>query len=1089
MDTPSSERSLCDWWGASGIPAKSMSLNAQSHFVFFEGPPTANGKPGIHHVAARSFKDLYPRYQTMRGHRVLRRAGWDTHGLPVEVEIEKKIGSKGKQDIEKYGIAEFNRLCRESVFNYIGDWNKLTERIGFWLDLDDAYITYTNPYIETCWWILKDLWDRGFLYESYRSAMHCPRCNTSLADHEVKLGTRDEVDDPSVWPKFRAIREDLIARGIIGGGETRPVSFLAWTTTPWTLPANVALCVKPDARYVLVEAPARHSQAEGPRELYIVAEALAAATFAEETWSVVQTLAPSDLVGLRYEPLFDAYVPEDEDVTRAYRVIADDFVSLEDGTGIVHIAPAYGDLEYGQRYGLPTIFSVDLAGAMYPQVRLAGHEEESPNLTGLFFKDADPIITRTLTRTGRMFRSGRVTHAYQFCWRDDTPLLRYAKNSWYIRTTLIKDKLLRNNEKINWVPASIGKGRFGNWLAENVDWSLSRERYWGCPLPIWESDDGAKICIGSVEELSRFAGRDLRDLDLHRPYVDEITFEHEGRTYRRVPYTIDVWFESGAMPYAQWHFPFEHQQEFYENFPADFICEAVDQTRGWFYTLHAIAALLTDTGGDGRPPGPLADRFPDSPAFKNCVVLGLLTDREGKKMSKSRGNVIDPWSILDDQGADALRWYLYSSGPAGESKAFDVTKVTEVLRAFLMTLSNTHRFFELYAKSDQPDLTNRIPIGDRPEIDRWLLADLARVVAATTDALDRYDAMSATRGIQSFVIDRLSNWYVRNNRRRFSRSTDTLDKQAAYQTLYETLVTIAKLIAPMAPFLAEELYRELVVARVPSAPESVHLTEWPEADADALDEPLLAAMDLVLRVVELGRAARGQAQIRVRQPLPELLVRVASENDRAALRRFEPLILRELNVKLLTSLDVNTRFISYVIRPNLPVVGRILGKDTPRLAAALNELDPNVVVDNVHRGAPTEVRIGDRVVSLDPTAFLISVNSPPGYSAMENDGILAALKTEVTEDLIAEGRVRELVRHIQEARKRAGLEVTDRIRLRLRLPEDLAEALRIHRIYVAEETLATQIVASMNEDATDGVLVSIDEYTVRIAIERLEKGE
>jgi isoleucyl-tRNA synthetase len=1079
-----SEIEVLAWWNEHAIAAKSIERGA-SPYVFFEGPPTANGKPGIHHVAARSFKDLYPRYQTMRGHRVLRRAGWDTHGLPVEVEVEKKIGSKGKQDIEKYGIAEFNRLCRESVFSYIGDWNKLTERIGFWLDLEHPYITYTNDYMETCWWILRDLWDRGFLYEAYRTTMHCPRCNTSLADHEVSLGMRDEVDDPSIWPKFRLRSAELEARGLVDAAEERPVWMLAWTTTPWTLPANVALCVKPGATYALIEAPARHAHEDGPRELYVLAESLAPATFAEGTWSVVRTMEADALTGLRYEPLFHGHVPADTDLSGAWRVIADDFVSLEDGTGIVHIAPAYGDLEYGLRYGLPTLFSVDLTGSMDPEVRPMTSTEGAPDLAGLFFKDADPLITRMLTHSGEMFRSGRVTHAYPFCWRDDTPLLFFAKNSWYIRTTLVKDKLLANNAKINWVPPSAGIGRFGNWLENNVDWALSRERYWGCPLPIWQNDEGAKICVGSVAELSALAGRDLSELDLHRPHIDGITFEHEGSTYRRVPYTIDVWFESGAMPYAQWHFPFENQQELYENFPADYICEAVDQTRGWFYTLHAIATLLTDTGGDGRRPGPLADRFPDSPAFKNCVVLGLLTDREGKKMSKSRGNVVDPWSILDNQGADALRWYLYSSGPPGESKAFDARKVTEVLRAFLMTLSNTNNFFALYARVDEPDLITRVPLGQRPEIDRWLLADLSRVVASTTAALDRYDAMTASRGIQSFVIDRLSNWYVRNNRRRFWKSTDEGDKRAAYQTLYETLVTVAKLIAPMAPFLAEELYRGLVVLRVPDAPESVHLTEWPEVDPAAVDERLLADMDLVLRVVELGRAARSQAQIRVRQPLPELIVRVGNEDDRAALQRLEELILRELNVKRLTLLDVNTRFVSYVIRPNLPVAGRILGKDMPKLTTALREIDPYVVVDNVHRGVLTEVPIGDRTVALGPDAFLITVSNPPGYFAVESGGLLAALNTELTDALIAEGRVRELVRFIQEARKKAELDVTDRIRLRLEVPDDFSDALNGHRDYIADETLALEIAMLSDAERDSATVVKIDEYEVRFVIERV----
>jgi isoleucyl-tRNA synthetase len=1018
----------------------------------------------------------------MRGHRVLRRAGWDTHGLPVEVEIEKKIGSKGKKDIETFGIAEFNRLCKESVFSYIGDWNKLTERIGFWIDLEHPYITYTNNYMETCWWILKDLWERDFLYEAYRTTMHCPRCNTSLADHEVSLGMRDDVDDPSVWPKFRARIDELAARGITS--DPRPVSFLAWTTTPWTLPANVGVCVKPGAVYALAEAPARHGKPDGPRELFLLAEALVEATFVEGTFSVVKTVAAEDLVGLHYEPLFHGHVPQGTDMSGAFRVIADDYVSLEDGTGIVHQAPAYGDLEYGLRYGLPTVFSAGLDGTIYPDVRFVADSDETPDIAGLFFKDADPIITKTLTTTGSMFRSGRVTHAYAFCWRDDTPLLFYAKNSWYIRTTVIKDKLVGNNQKINWVPKTIGTGRFGKWLENNIDWSLSRERYWGCPLPIWQSEDGDQICVGSVAELGELAGRDLTELDLHRPFIDEITFEKNGKVYKRVPYTIDCWFESGAMPYAQWHYPFENQQEFLENFPADFICEAVDQTRGWFYTLHAIAALLTDTGGDGRRPGPLADRFPDSPAFKNCVVLGLLTDKFGKKMSKSRGNVVDPWSVLDNQGADALRWYLYSSGPPDQTKAFDIDKVTEVLRTFLMTLSNTWKFFELYANIDKPDFSQPFPLAERPEIDRWLIADLQRLIETATEALDRYDAMTASRAIQSFVADHLSNWYVRNNRRRFWRSEDDRDKLAAYHTLYEALATMSKLMAPMAPFMAEEIHRGLVVPRDATAAESVHLTDWPTADPAKADKPLIEAMDLALRIVELGRAARAQAQIRTRQPLPELIVRVPSLVQSDALRRLESLILRELNVKRLTLLDVNTRFVSYTVRPNLPVVGRILGKDMRHLQAALDAHDAYEIVDNIHRGTPTEVQVAGRAVMLEPDAFLISVKSPEGFSAVEDAGLLAALRTELTEELLAEGRVRELVRHIQEARKKKGLEITDRIRLRIDAAPELQAAIDGLRDDIGEETLATDI------DLTDGfegedAAITIDGYAARFAVERV----
>ncbi|HYP53047.1 MAG TPA: class I tRNA ligase family protein, partial [Pyrinomonadaceae bacterium] len=789
--------------------------------------------------------------------------------------------------------------------------------------------------------------------------MHCPRCNTSLADHEVSQGMREDVDDPSVWPKFPARKEALVGAGLLDADEARPVHFLAWTTTPWTLGANTALAVRGDAEYGLFEAWPADGRGDELSELYVVATALAEAAVGDGNYRLVKSFPGDALVGLTYEQILEGAVAEGSDLSKGFRVVADEFVSVEDGTGVVHIAPAYGDLEIGRKYDLPTVFSVDLAGHVNPEVKAPGSGPEPGPYAGMFFKAADKQITRDLAQRGLMYRSARVRHAYPFCWRDDSPLLFYAKTSWYIRTTAVKEKLLANNRKINWVPEHIKTGRFGRWLENNIDWAISRERYWGAPLPVWVSEDGEdKVCVGGVADLEQLTGRDLKDLDLHRPYVDEITFERDGKTYRRVPYTVDVWFESGAMPYAQWHYPFENVGEFADNFPADYICEAMDQTRGWFYSLHALATLLTDSGGDGdggaspsqRPAGPLAEFSPDSPAFKNCIVLGFINDAKGQKMSKSRGNAVDPWSVLNEQGADALRWYLYVSSPPDANKNFNRAHVTEVVKDFLLTLWNVYSFFALYANLDRPDLKTRLPVAGRPEIDRWLTAKLHRLVERMTASLDAYDVTAAARTVNEFVVRDLSNWYVRRNRRRFWKSEDDADKRAAYLTLHEALVTVSKLCAPMVPFVTEAVYQNLARNVSADAPPSVHLCDWPEADAGLIDEPLLAEMDLLIQIVELGRSARAEAAVKVRQPLPEILIRVGTDKELAALRKFEELIKDELNVRRVTFLDFNTDFVSYSLRPNLPVVGKRLGKRVPEFVKALKTLDPHVVITNVRAG-------------------------------------------------------------------------------------------------------------------------------------------
>lgn len=1079
---PELEEEIINFWEEHKIFRASVEKrSSRGHYIFYEGPPTANGKPGIHHVSARAFKDLYPRYKTMRGYNVQRRGGWDTHGLPVEVEIEKEIGSKNKQDIEKFGIAEFNKLCRESVFRYIQDWNKLTERIGFWIDLDSAYITYKNNYIETCWWILKSLWERDLLYEDYKTTMHCPRCGTTLADHEVSQGMQEDVDDPSVWPKFPARREELVSAGLLAADEMRPISYIAWTTTPWTLGANTALAVRGDEMYGLFEAPSAYGKDETSTELYIVAVALANVIFGEGNYRLLKTFPGEALVGFGYEQILWGRVPDTEDLSKGFRIVADEFVSIEDGTGIVHIAPAYGDLEIGRKHDLPTVFSVDLAGKVYSEVKAPDWQETAGPYSGMFFKDADKRITRDLTARGLMYRQDRVRHAYPFCWRDDSPLLFYAKTSWYVRTSAVKAELLENNRKINWVPKHIQTGRFGKWLENNIDWAISRERYWGTPLPVWVSESGNdKLCIGSVGELEDLTGRDLKDLDLHRPYIDDITFQKNGQTYRRLPFTIDVWFESGAMPYAQWHYPFENREQLLNGFPADFICEAMDQTRGWFYSLHALATLLTVHQAPEHAEGALAKDFPESSAFKNCVVLGFINDAKGQKMSKSRGNTVDPWTVLNDQGADALRWYMYVSSPPEANKNFKLRYITDVVRDFLLPLWNVYRLFIMYANLDEPDLKTPLAIAERPEIDRWLVAKVHQLVERVASDLDDYNVTSASRLIGDFVVKDLSNWYVRRNRRRFWRSENDADKRAVYLTLYEALTTLSKICAPMIPFITESMYRNLIHKIDPDSPLSVHLADWPESDVNVIDETLLKEMDLLLKLIELGRSARSAAGLQFRQPLSEILVRVSTDQEIASLRRLENQLKEELNVKQVSFLDFNSDFISYALRPNLPVVGKMLGKRVPEFINALQILDARRVAENVRHGVTTPVRLGDEIIEFEPSVFLVDVKSPSGYAAVEEGSYLVALNTQLTPELIREGQARNMLRHVQNARKKANLNISDRIALGLRTTQELVATLQAQEEYVKDEGLVDSLVYDLlthpeytEEVSLDGVIVTI----------------
>ncbi|MEO1037097.1 MAG: isoleucine--tRNA ligase [Pseudomonadota bacterium] len=1034
-DGPTLEAAILEFWREQNIFERSIdAAEGRPLWSFNEGPPTANGKPGIHHVLARTFKDIYPRYKTMQGYYVPRKAGWDTHGLPVEHGIEKELGIFDKKEIEaKVGIDEFTRRCRESVMRYIRDWEQMTERMGFWVDLDEAYYTLSNDYIESVWSLLKAIWDQGRIYRGYKVVPYDPRIGATLSSHELAQGYR-EVEDPSIFVKF-PLRDRA------------DTYFLVWTTTPWTLPSNLALAVHNEVDYVTVE----HDG-----EQLIVADALVGAVFGDAAPAVIERHKGRELVGTRYRRLFDDLAVDSD---AAFQVFHADFVSTEDGTGIVHTAPAYGvdDLALGQEHGLPVVHGVGLDGHFKDDVKL---------VAGLFFKDADPFITKNLTERGLMFRAGRYLHNYPFGWRTGDPIIYYAKNAWYIRTTDVKDRMVELNKTINWVPSTIRDGRFGNWLENNIDWALSRERFWGTPLPVWTDGDGNYRCIGALQELEALVGRSLSELDLHRPAVDEITFEADGKTWRRVPEVIDCWFDSGAMSYAQWHYPFENRDIFEEHFPADYICEAIDQTRGWFYTLHAIATMVSD-----------------SVAYKNVVCLSHIVDADGKKMSKSLGNILDPYAVLDTVGADALRWYFLARVAPDVQKRISVEIVADVASSFINTFWNTYGFFVLYARLDDVDLDNVVPLAKRPEIDRWALALLEATARKVTAALDVFDARAAGEAIESFV-DQLSNWYVRLNRRRFWKSTDSDDKRAAYQTLYECLDTVTRLMAPMVPFIAEHVYQNLARRRDADAPLSVHMTNWPTVDASYRDDELLRAIDVVQKVVSLGRAARSQSGVKTRQPLAEVRVRLPNADDARYIDEHQQQVLDELNIKSIRFIARDDQLVEYRIKPKLPRIGKLYGKLVPAIRQALAEANGAIIAAACEAGAEFEIEIDGEPLRLGADDVLIETESAAGFACAEDAGYLVALDTTLSAELVVEGRARELVRAIQEARKQAGLEVSDRIALGVSGGAKLTETLAHYRQLVMDETLAAEWLDSAPDDAHRASL-AVDGEDWQIAFRRL----
>jgi len=1067
VNFPQMEEAILRSWKIHHIFQKSSDLRSGGpEFVFYEGPPTANGLPYVHHIPARAFKDIFLRFKTMRGYHVVRRGGWDTHGLPVEISVERNLGFTNKSQIEAYGIDRFTELCRQSVFEYIQDWEKFTDRLAYWVDLDDAYVTYTNEYIESIWWILKTLWERDLLYEGFKVLPYCPRCGTPLSDHEVAMGYQQTVD-PSVYFRLPLL-------------EDPGTSLLVWTTTPWTLPGNVAVAAHPEVDYVIVERTlpetAEYNRLDLRQEKLILAKDLVHQVFKDEEVQIYESFKGTKLRGLQYRPLYTFLLPNKP----AYYVLMGDFVTTEDGTGLVHIAPAFGavDMQAAIDFDLPILQTVTEEGTFTPDVR---------PWSGKFVKNADPLIIEDLENRGLLFNTERYAHSYPFCWRCDTPLLYYARNSWFIRTTSVKDQLVTLNQRINWIPDHIKNGRFGNWLENNIDWALGRERYWGTPLPVWQCDEcHHQVTIGSIAELSELADQDLSDLDLHRPHVDEVKFPCPmcGEQMGRVPDLIDVWFDSGSMPIAQWHYPFEGKEKFDHQFPADFICEGVDQTRGWFYALHTISTLLFD-----------------QECFRNVISLGLFLDADGRKMSKSRGNVIDPWDIFNQYGADAMRWYLYTSGAPGQDRRFSIDQVEDVVRSFILPLWNVYVFFVTYAlldnwkpySSDMEEYNTGVGQHQSMEatpvynnLDRWLLSELHALVRDVTVALETYDVPGATRPIQSFVA-LLSRWYLRRSRRRFWKSEVDADKNAAYSTLYEVLVKLSQLLAPTMPFLAETIFTNLVGNINPQAPSSVHLSDWPSFDSGTILDEINTEMHLIMKLASLAHAARNKAGVKVRQPLEEAAFFIGDSEDKEILGKYKKLLTNEINVKNVRTLDSASEVIRYKINPLPNQLGQKYKEKYPEIKSALLALNAGSIAPALLNGDSIFIMIDNSKIEILPSEVEVQPRPIPGHIVATEGKYLVALNTELTLDLVQEGIARDIVRHVQELRKSAGFDIADRIYLYLYTTGRLWDAVVTYRSYIVEETLASELIGDTPPQAATSTIIKISGLNIHIGIIKAPK--
>ena len=1010
------EKNVEKFWEENRIFEKSMETRKKGEtYTFYDGPPTANGKPHIGHVETRTIKDMIPRYRTMKGYMVPRKAGWDTHGLPVELEVEKLLGLDGKEQIEEYGLAPFIDKCKESVWKYKGMWEDFSRTVGFWADMEDPYVTYDDNYIESEWWALKTIWDKGLLYKGFKIVPYCPRCGTPLSSHEVAQGYK-AVKERSAVVRFKAVGEDAY--------------FLAWTTTPWTLPSNVALCTNPEETYIKVKAADGYT--------YYLAQALADKVLgglAEEgkpAYQVLETYTGKDLEYREYEPLFAcAGEAAAKQKKKGHYLTCDTYVTMTDGTGIVHIAPAFGedDAQVGRRYDLPFVQFVDGKGEM---------TEETP-YAGKFVKDADPEVLKDLDKEGKLFSAPKFEHDYPFCWRCDTPLIYYARESWFIKMTQVRDDLVRNNKTINWIPESIGEGRFGNWLENIQDWGVSRNRYWGTPLNIWECECGHMHSVGSREELYRMSGNDkAKTVELHRPYIDEITLACPdcGKQMKRVPEVIDCWFDSGAMPFAQHHYPFENKELFEQQFPADFISEAVDQTRGWFYSLLAESTLL----------------FNKAP-YKNVIVMGHVQDENGQKMSKSKGNAVDPFDALETYGADAIRWYFYTSSAPWLPKRFSGKAVQEGQRKFMGTLWNTYAFFVLYANIDGFDAScYQLEYDKLPVMDKWLLSKLNTVVAEVDGNLDKYRIPEAAKALQEFV-DEMSNWYVRRSRERFWAKGMEQDKINAYMTLYTALVTICKAAAPMVPFMTEDIYQNLVRSVDKEAPESIHLCDFPVADERLIDKKLEEDMEDVLDAVVMGRACRNEANIKNRQPISKMYVKA----DFTLSAFYTDIIKDELNVKEVVFTDDVREFTSYTFKPQLRTVGPKYGKQLGGIQKALASLDGNAAMDELNEKGSLVFDINGVQVELGKEDLLIDMTQKEGYVTQEDNKMTVVLNTNLTPELIEEGFVYEIISKIQTMRKEADFEVMDHIRVSLNGNEKLAAIAQKNREAVAGKVLADEL--------------------------------
>ncbi len=1010
------EKEVLKFWADNQIFQKSIDSRKEGPtYTFYDGPPTANGKPHIGHVETRVIKDMIPRYHAMKGAMVPRKAGWDTHGLPVELEVEKLLGLDGKEQIEEYGLDPFMKRCKESVWKYKGMWEEFSDIVGFWADMENPYVTYENNYIESEWWSLKKIWDKGLLYKGFKIVPYCPRCGTPLSSHEVAQGYK-LVKERSAVVRFKVVGEDAY--------------FLAWTTTPWTLPSNVALCMNPTETYCKVKAADGYT--------YYMAEALldkVLGGLAEEgkpAYEVLETYVGKDLEYKEYEPLFACAAKEaQKQKLKGHYVTCDNYVTMSDGTGIVHIAPAFGedDANVGRRYNLPFVQMVNGKGEM----------TEETDYAGLFVKDADPLILKDLDKEGKLFDAPKFEHDYPFCWRCDTPLIYYARDSWFIRMTAVKDQLIRNNNTINWVPESIGKGRFGDWLENVQDWGLSRNRYWGTPLNIWECECGKRHAIGSIAELKEMSDNCPDEIELHRPYIDAVTIKCPdcGKEMHRVPEVIDCWYDSGSMPFAQHHYPFENEELFKAQFPADFISEAVDQTRGWFYSLLAISTLIFDQA-----------------PFKNVIVMGHVQDKDGQKMSKSKGNAVDPMEALNQHGADAIRWYFYTSSAPWLPKRFHDGAVTEGQRKFMGTLWNTYAFFVLYANIDEFDATKYTLEYDKLSVmDKWLLSKLNLVVKGVDSNLAAYRIPEAARLLEEFVDD-MSNWYVRRSRERFWAKGMPQDKINAYMTLYTALVTISKAAAPMIPFMTEQIYRNLVCSIDSSAPISVHLCDFPEVQEEYIDTDLENYMETVLKVVVMGRACRNGANIKNRQPIGQMFVK----SEVVLPEYYQSIISDELNVKKITFTDDVRNFTSYSFKPQMRTVGPKYGKLLGKIKGLLANLDGNSAMDELNASGALKFDVDGTEVVLSKEDLLIDTAQIPGFVSEQDKNITVVLDTNLTPELVKEGMLREVASKIQTMRKEADFQVTDHIIIYVADNAEMEALMTEHAEEVKGYVLADEIV-------------------------------